>query len=95
MIIYLDEFSEYTLIHYEKWIQDVKIKYKYGKNKDLPVGTKVKYINHGYISTENRLQAYEIIGFIKYNKNNSYDIKRYKDDVIYENISYKHLKKCE
>lgn len=93
MIIYLDEFSEYALFHYEEWMKDIKRKYKYGINEEYDIGSKVKYIHFSYISSKNKLQACEIIGFIINNKNKNYNIKRY--DIVYENISYKNLKKFE
>ena len=95
MILGLNEKSEYGLLHYEKWINEMKQKYRYGKISKYELNDKVKYIQYYYNAIINKLELYEIIGFIIDTKNNQYTIKRFNDDIEYKNISISELKKID
>lgn len=91
----LNEHSEEALFNYEGWIKSIKIKYKYGKEKDFNIGDKVKYFIYMYKASTNRLHAYELESIIINKNNNSYDIKTIEDEnLIYSDIIYKNLRKC-
>lgn len=89
-MIDLNESSEEGLFYYQHWIKEVLRKYKFGKQKDYKIGTKVGYFIHMYISKTNRLHAFEIDCVID-SVNESFNLK-VDDDLTYRNVSHKYLR---